>query len=135
MPYSISWEENGFQWIFSGKVHVDEIAEAKQAFYDDPRMENTRWMIFDFLKVTEFTSEYEDIHEHAAKDKEVSQTIPGAKLALLVDKPQFRLLSEMYRRSAQELNNTWTVEIFRTRRQAEQWLGLKPNSTNPFKKQ
>lgn len=122
MPYSMSWEEKGVVWEFSGEVTAQEIEEANTAFYNDERSDLAKYQIIDAREVDCVEWEEREIKKTAALDVGASKMIRNVRVAYVAHSPEIADRLEKYAEITRRLNSSWQVEGFSTMEEAGAWV-------------
>lgn len=121
MPYQITWWEKGIHWQFYGDVTAQEISEANEEFYRDPRSDSAEFQIIDAIEVTHVEWEEKKIKEIAAHDKGASHLIKDLKVAYISDDPEIVSKLEKYIEISEKLNSSWKFRGFKDLETAREW--------------
>ncbi len=68
MSYQTSWQGSDVQITFEGRVVFDDILEADNLLYGDPRFDTMKYTLFDLFKVEKFDVSKREAEEIAALD-------------------------------------------------------------------
>ena len=68
MSYQTSWQGSDVQITFEGRVVFDDILEADNLLYGDPRFDTMKYTLFDLIKVEKFDVSKREAEEIAALD-------------------------------------------------------------------
>ncbi|WP_309381586.1 hypothetical protein [Cerasicoccus frondis] len=126
MPYRTNWEPGGFIMIFFGQLSAEEIDEANEAFFRDPRSDLARFQLVDCSGVTKLTASQQDMSRTAAYDLGASRSNPRMQLAFISTLPEMTLGIEQYIEVSKRLNSTWAFAIFVDEASAREWLQQTP---------
>ncbi|MBK1859159.1 hypothetical protein [Cerasicoccus arenae] len=121
MPFEIIWEPQGVIQRHWGVLHPQELDEFNSQFYGDSRSDNCKFMLTDFLEVTDHTFDQIDISVAAGYDIGASKSIKNFKIAFVVREPKVREGCELYRKILASCNTTWEVRLFEDMGEARRW--------------
>lgn len=124
MPYRTSWEPAGFLLEHSGLITGDEIDQANQCFFSDPRSDTARYQIIDCSLVTEVDISVHDMSRTAAYDLGASRSNPQIKLAFVSTHPDMTLAIEKYITVSKNLKTSWRFGIFEDIERAREWAEM-----------
>jgi hypothetical protein len=96
MSYENIWEKRGVYRKYSGRVTGKEILRAVQAVEGDARFESVRYVINDFLDVTEQDISPEDIKIIAAIDNAAALTNPDIRVAVVATMEAIQKMAALY---------------------------------------
>lgn len=119
MPYKIVWETRGVIKQFSGQVDSDELLRAGTDTEADPRFDNYRYVINDFLECTGFSISLPVVDEIAAIDWAASRANSKIRIAVVATAPE---IIEVTRQYAASPLNVYPTRIFPTMAEARAWL-------------
>lgn len=119
MPYKIIWEAQGVIKHFSGQVDSEELLRAGTDTEADPRFDNYRYVINDFLECTGFSIASPVVDEIAAIDWAASRANSRIRIAVVATAPE---IIEVTRQYAASPLNVYTTRIFPTMAEARAWL-------------
>ena len=120
MPYKNTWEQHGVYRIFSGKITGQEVLQSVQEVESDNRFDNIRYVINNFLDVTEIGVSPKDIKIIAAIDTAAALTNPDIKIAQIATDPQIKALNILY--SEVTGNSPYPTQVFSNLEDARKWL-------------
>ncbi len=120
MSYTLSWEANGVVKLFTGRTSDLEVLASIVEIESDPRFENIRWVINDFLRCTGFEVSKDGVDLMAATDKAASVSNANVKVAVIATD---RELVGMAKHYADSPMNVYPTQIFSNRADAHAWLG------------
>jgi hypothetical protein len=69
MSYELIWEPRGVTKLFFGHVTSDDLVQSVKSIHGDPRFDNLRFVINDFLGCKEISVTAEAVDEISAVDK------------------------------------------------------------------
>lgn len=134
MPYLTDWIKDRVEFTFDGQLRADEIEEAAQEIYNDPRFQQCRLQIFDFSNASLATVDFNDIQNYAMHDSYISNSILGnadCKIAIVSRDPHVHDLTEHYRSFSHTLNIQWDTQMFEDINSARAWGLNEPAYTAP----
>ena len=127
MPYQLIWKEDSLVQKYVGEISPDEIMQANNAIYGDPRYDALRVKIADFSDANGDEITQESIQTVASLDKASSVWNRHLKVAVLA--PTVLSPAEMRHYALQykeELSTTdWEIDFFSTRQELDNWLAHK----------
>lgn len=119
VPYEITWEPEGIYWHFSGAVSAAEAKQSNLDVYGNPRFDDIRYQIADFLDVTSFHADDADLHEISTIDGVAAIYSRAVKVALIATDPKVIRLLEAY---CQTIAGTpWQARIFHNLEEGRSW--------------
>lgn len=122
MPYQTNWSPFGVTWVFYDDVSAEEIREANEAFYNDPRSETARYQVIDARRVNYLEWDEKEIKETSAVDYGSSKVIPDLKVAFVANKEAVWEAIEKYLDISKKLNSSWEFEKFLYIEDAHSWV-------------
>lgn len=134
MPYLTDWIKDRVEFTFDGLVSADEIEEAAQDIYDDPRFQQCRLQIFDFSNASLASVNFNDIQNYAMHDSYISNSILGnahCKIAIVSTDPHVHELTKHYREFSHTLNIQWDTQMFEEIDSARAWGLSEPAYSAP----
>lgn len=120
MPYKNTWEQRGVYRVFSGKITGEEILEAVQKVEADARFDKIKYVINNFLDVTEIDVSPKDIKIIAAIDTAAALSNSDIKIAQLATDPQIAALNVLYSEAAG--SSPYPTKVFHTLEDARKWI-------------
>lgn len=125
MPNKIVWEPQGIYWKYTGKVSGKEIIDASTSVYGDPRFDNIKYKLTDFLDVESMEMSDNELTLLACQHKAAEKSRPNVKNAIVIRSEDAELAHKF---SAFFTETTWEVKVFNDLAEADEWLGRKPAS-------
>ncbi len=122
MPYRTIWEENGIKWEFYGVVTSEEIEQANETFFSDPRSKTAQYQIVHTLETEEVEWRPLDMVEITFNDVAASKSGMQLKLAYIADKERIREKIEKYIAMSKNLNSEWEFKGFNSEKAAREWV-------------
>ena len=123
MPYQLHWEPNGVYWKYYGIVIGKEIINATTIIYGDPRFDNLKYKLLDFLDAENIKIDDLEIAKIAYQHRAAQLSNPNVKNALVV-KPESTALANKF--SDLLSGSNWEVQVFHDLEAANTWVGRKP---------
>lgn len=121
MAYEVIWEPPcGAYRKYSGHVADDELVQSISGLYGDPRFDDLRYIINDFLAVDHISVTEDAVTYIAAISGAAARSNPYIKVAILIGETQNDSLAKTYATSR------WTVfptRVFRNAEDARAWIG------------
>jgi hypothetical protein len=120
MSYSYKWIGNDIVFSFIGEITFDDLDQANSEIYRDSRFDLMNYAIFDFLRVTHFSLNEEEMEVISALDQSIARWNRNLRLALVgtdhdnVEEMILRYLKLMG-------NNEWDIEYFDHLESAIDW--------------
>lgn len=121
MSHEIIWEPRGVYKRFYAHVGFAEFARTQEEVLSDPRIDNARYIINDFIGVTSYTATQEEAEYSAAFNRGASFTNPRLRIACITTNPGIRLLV-----AAASLVSSLKLKSFSTQEDARRWLDEGP---------
>jgi len=118
MAHEITWEERGVHKRFSGFVSFDEFACTQEEVLADPRVDNLRYIINDFLAVEAYSATREQAEYSAAINRGTSFSNPRIRVACVTTDISIKLLVK-----AASLVSSLELKTFTTVEAARAWAG------------
>ncbi|MEJ2142238.1 MAG: hypothetical protein P8Y24_07760 [Gammaproteobacteria bacterium] len=120
MSYKNIWEQHGIYRLFSGKLAGKELLESIQQVEADARFDSVRYVINNFLDVTEIDISPKDIKIIAAIDIAAALSNPHIYIAQVATDPQIEKLNELY--SSVAGKSPYPTKVFNNLEDARKWL-------------
>lgn len=117
--FEIVWEVRGACKRFFGHVTDDDLMESVTDIEGDPRFDDLRYVINDFLDVASFAVTQENVLAISAIDAAAAITNPNIKIAVVATDAQVRTLAELYANSPW---NAYPTRLFADVAAARAWL-------------
>ncbi len=121
MPHITIWEENGIYWKYSGVVTLQEVFEANNEMYGNPKFDHISYQIVDFLEVDKLDFKDEDVAVPAATDFSTTTYVRPQKIALVANALPIRVLCHSYIEESLEMGSPWQFQLFHTLEEAREW--------------
>lgn len=126
MTYQIHWEPTGVYRRYSGHTSFEELVESVLAIENDPRFDEIRYVINDFLASEQISFTQEGISELSAVDGAAECSNPNIRIAIVADRPETRAAGEAYIAAGL---NTYETRIFNTLAEARSWAEESPQKS------
>ena len=121
MPYTIAWEPKGVCWEYSGNVTGDEIVEASTSIYGDPRFDDLRYKLVNFIGADAIDMNEKQVDIVSSQHKAAAISNPHIKTAIVS-----KTVTENIKKFVFNLNDSpWPVKVFDDIEEANKWLGRK----------
>lgn len=119
MPHKMQWEKEGVYWQYSGDVTGQEIVNSSAKIYGDPRFDDLKYKLVNFLDASAVTMSDEEIAKIAYQHKAAEISNPRIKNAIVMTVA--RDLADKF--AAFFADSCWEVRVFEDMKSANQWLG------------
>lgn len=116
MAHKIVWEPKGVYKHFSGHVSFEEFARTQEQILADPRTDDIRYIINDFLDVESYSVVPDQVEYSAALNRGTSFSNPRIRIAVVTLRPGVRLLVK-----AAATISSLPLKDFSTLQQARAW--------------
>lgn len=120
MSYENVWETDGVYRKFSGKLTGDEILESVQLVEADSRFDSIRYVINDFLDVTEVDVSPQKIKTVAVIDSAATLSNPDIVLAQVTTNPKVEDVIARYAQAP--CPHAYPFKIFTRLELAREWV-------------
>ncbi|WP_309396369.1 hypothetical protein [Cerasicoccus maritimus] len=124
MAYQTTWEPTGFIMRFTGDITGEEIDEANECFFRDPRSDSARFQLVDLSQITSVDISVQDMARTAAYDLGASRSNPRIKLAFVCTYAPMTKAVEEYIRVSRSLKSSWRFAIFEDEASAREWAEI-----------
>ena len=121
MSYQTEWFKRGIRWEYYGDVTSAEIEAANNAFYADPRSDQSRYQIIDARQVSSVKWSDFEISKTAAFDRGAEASIQKVKVAYVAEDDEIMDLLDQYAELSRGLNSSWQFRGFRDLDSAMKW--------------
>jgi len=122
MPFRTIWEKEGIKWEFYDFVTAQEIWEANEIFFSDPRSKTSKYQLVHTMETTGVEWDPMDIVEVSANDVAASRTLQRLKMAYIATNDRIRAKIEKYVDISRNLNSDWHFRGFESEKEARLWL-------------
>ena len=119
MAFELVWEPRGVYKRFYGHVTGDELMEAVTQVEGDPRFDDLRFVINDFLEISGFAVTEDNVLMVSAIDNAASTSNPNIIIAIVAADLQIQALARLY---AVAPLTVYPTEIFLTIHDARAWI-------------
>ncbi len=116
MAHEIIWEAKGAYKRFSGFVNASEYLGTQKEILSDPRIDDMRYVINDFLAVDGYAGSNDDAEYSAAFNRATSYSNPRLRVAFVTTNTAIRLLI-----AAAAPISSLPVKAFSTLSEARAW--------------
>ncbi len=123
MSYQTSWQGSDVQITFEGAVVFDDIIEADNLLYGDPRFDTMKYTLFDLLKVEKFDVSEKEAEVIASLDRASSVWNNHIKVAIVAIDPYIVELITLYKNNM--AGTKWIIRGFENIRDATGWCSLR----------
>ena len=120
MPYENIWEELGVYRRYNGCVTGKEMREAVEEVEGHVRFDFIRYVINDFLDVTEQDIAPQDIEIIAAIDRAASRSNPDIRIAVIATEQAILDMATFY--SELSYDSPYQTRMFSTLSEVREWL-------------
>jgi len=122
MPYTNTWEAEGLYRKFIGRISGHEILESNFELHIDPNFQQIKYIINDFIHVTEHSIQANHTKIYASTDEIIAETKGKLKVALVVTQNSLIALANNYREEM--IDKKFECEIFQTVENARKWVSI-----------
>jgi hypothetical protein len=122
MPYEVKWESRGVYWRFFGRATGFEILQANLDAYGDPRFEELKYQIADFLEIESLEMDLREVKKIAYMDKAAARSNPNVRVALVAKPETLEMHAKLHAEYAGY--SPWETEVFESLEEARSWLGF-----------
>ncbi len=119
MSYELTWEPKGVLKRYFGHVTCAEVLAAGVQSQGDPRFDQYRYAINDFLDCTEFVIDHDVLEEIAAYAGAAEQSNSNIKIAIVATLPDVVAATRQYLELPLQ---TYSTRLFSTRAEARKWI-------------
>ena len=116
MTHKIIWEPKGVYKHFSGFLSFEEYARTQEQILADPRVDQIRYIINDFLDVDSYSVAPDQVEYSAALNRGTSYSNPRIRIAYVTTRPAVRLLVK-----TASASSSLTLKDFPTLEAARTW--------------
>ena len=121
MPIQLKWQNHGVEFFCTGITTGSECIDANQQVVSNPRLPELVYQIVDLSCVENFDVTSAETRTLTQMDQRASEIIKGVRVAMVCPGDLTFGMSRVY---AGHSSSDWLVEVFRTRGEAEVWLGM-----------
>lgn len=122
MPYRAKWEDRAVCWEFFGEVTLDEVNQADDEMFSDPRFDRLRYYLWDGTRVERFVGSEKEVMYTVATNLGAAQTVKHIKGALVATLPSLRENITRYIDISRSAKSTWELRLFDNLEAARAWL-------------
>ena len=119
MPFENVWEDNGVYRKYHGRVNAEEILQAMNDVHGHKMFDSIRYVINDFLNVTECDIAASDVLSLAALDRAAALTNPNIKIAMVATETIIQMFANLY--GDLIAKSPYTSEVFTDLEEAKIW--------------
>jgi hypothetical protein len=119
MSYQTSWQGSDVQITFEGTVVFEDIYEADNLLYGDPRFDTMKYTLFDLFKVEKFDVSKREVEEIASLDSASGVWNNHIKVAIVAIDPYIVELITVYKNNM--AGTKWIIRGFENLRDAIGW--------------
>ncbi len=120
MPYENVWEQQGVYRKYRGLVTGKEILKAAEEVEGDSRFDHIRYVINDFLAVTEQRISPKEIRIIAAIDKAAALSNPDIMVAIVATEQAIQEMAALY--CDLSIDSPYPTRMFTGLDEAREWL-------------
>ena len=120
MSYTNTWETGGLYRKFTDTISGDEILKSNFELHTDPKFQEIKYIINDFMEVTGHSIQASQTKVYAVTDDMISKTKGKLKIALVVTQDPLIALANSYREEM--IGKLFECEIFHTIEDAREWV-------------
>ena len=121
--YKFEWEDNGAYWKYHGNVSGREIINASKVIYGDPRFDDLKYKLVDFLDVDTINMDENEVTEIACQHRAAEKSNSNIKNAIVARLGSVTELANKF--AALFSDSCWEVQVFQDRDKANKWLARK----------
>lgn len=122
MPISVSWYKDGVEWTCTDTVTIEQVRDADDLMFKDPRFEKAKYLLINTLAVKNVELTELEIQMDATYDSIHALRNEKLKLAFLVGTPDTRSVAETYASISKKKHIGWNVKIFSNIEELLEWL-------------
>ena len=123
MPFENVWEENGVYRKYHDHVSGKEILQAMEDVHGHKLFDSIRYVVNDFLNVTECELTASDVVTLAALDRAAALSNPHIKIAIVATEPTIQMFANLYGDLME--SSPYTSKVFTDLDEAKIWASLK----------
>lgn len=125
MSYQVNWELNGVYVQFCGAFDGSSNNAANEEIYNDPRVDNIDFMIWDLTEIASIDIDEDDIEYAAGMDYSASCShVKNIKLALVTNENDEILKQAClhYKEATSACEISWGIKLFHDLESARNWV-------------
>ena len=119
MPFENIWEENGVYRKYHDRVNGEEVCQAMEDVHGHELFDSVRYVINDYLNITECDLTTSDIVSLAALDRAAALSNPHIKIAIVATESTIHMLAKLYGDLIDA--SPYTSEVFTNLDEARVW--------------
>jgi hypothetical protein len=127
MAYEIVWESRGAYKRFYGHVNDEEMMQSLTKIESDPRFDDLRYVINDFLGIEGFSVSEDSVHMMSALDNAAATSNPNIRIAIVATDLRLHALAKLYIFSPL---NVYPTDIFLNIDDAKAWISSAPSQAD-----
>ena len=120
MSYKNNWEDNGLHRKFTGKITGQEILESNLSIQVNPRFDQIKYVLNDFLSITEFEITTDDVNIISTIDNVAAISKKSLKIAIVADNTDLLKWINEYLKMMQ--GSPYATAVFSTSDDALKWV-------------
>ena len=124
MSHKIRWEPSGVYAHFDGLFSPDENEKASVAIYDDPRVVQIKYIIWDLSGIELQLMNDDDAISSAAGNLAELSNLKGIKMAFIAVDDLTIVLCKRFIEYSQRLGLSWEFQLFDNEALARNWVSL-----------
>ncbi|MBK1879166.1 hypothetical protein [Pelagicoccus mobilis] len=124
---SVTREEKGIVFDFSGPVLPNDIRQANSIFHTDTHFEKLSYSIWNFIDADLSQVDASHITILAAEDLGSTATNPDHKLALITENQDASDLFKYYININTRCDSSWSFRLCETEADSRNWIESRPN--------
>lgn len=129
MPFTAEWKDKGYYVNFTGIVTTEEVTEVSNAMESDPRFDDLRYFIANYLEIDGLEFDVDNIaqviSQHAKINAAASLSNPFIKRAVVTTDETIMAFANLYIAESKTEKSAWQLKVFSTMAEAEQWVQVK----------
>lgn len=122
MSYKNIWEKNGIYQSFHGIVIAQEVYDANNEVYEDPRFSDIKYAIWDSSGIDQLNMNKNEATVPAIYNKGASLYVRNIKQALIVKNEHTKGLCTHYIDLSRRLSTPWKFKLFDSIEDARRWV-------------
>ena len=121
MKYGIKWIANNAILSFEGDITFDDLDQANNEIYGDPRLDLMKYTIFDFRGAESIDINYDEMKVISTLDKGISKWNRNLKIAIIVDDNNSNNKEKVLNYIQLMEDNDWKIGYFIELEKAVEW--------------
>ena len=126
MPYTAQWKDKGYYVTYTGVVTSDEVMQATYEMGSDPRFDDLRYVISNYLLVQDLEFDVDKItgiiRKNAKINAAASLSNPNIKRAVVSVDETVIAFANLYVAESKAEETAWELKVFSSLKEAEQWV-------------